>query len=279
VKIEQSTVTDFCAALSDRAGIFSALAERTKTDYSEESIHDFRVSTRRLLMAEILLAPDCKTRKWRKTARRLLKQLSLLRDLQVMQIRFHEEISLAEWLAEDVQREIGQLQEVKRHISIKDLSAKIARSLQLNENELSRQPELLSEIICGIWKDKRADIDRLITDADQEDYRLLHLIRIRTKSLRYITEILLDASIIKDIEIRDFKLWQDFLGNIQDLTVAIRWLEDRGQTTSIRQHLLQEMDQQRIAFWDEKQSLVKLLDRLDSSIANSVLTCSYHSKS
>lgn len=262
--------------LVGRTKIFCDLAEKTRADFSEEAIHDFRVSTRRLLIVETLLGPNSKTGKWRKNSRRLLKQLNRLRDLQVLQIRFHEEATLGEQLSRDIGREIGLLRDLNQDIRLGILETRIGRSINLHRKELQAYPEFLARSTCRVWKEIRAEIDRLLSGSDQHDYRLLHALRIQFKSLRYLAEILLDSGIIRGVTVDDFKLWQDFLGNIQDLTVAISWLEEQDQTSIIRQHLFQEIEQQRIAFWGEKENLIKLLNQLDQCIVDSALSCPHN---
>ena len=269
-------ILKFSDVLACRVSIFCGLAEAIRTDFSEDMIHDFRVSTRRLLLVESLLAPNSKTGYWRKNSRRLLKQLNRLRDFQVLQLRFHDETLLADKLSQAIAHEIDLLRDLHRDISLGKLQGRVFRSIKLSRKSFKAHPKRLARNICSRREKLRAAIAQLINNADQHDYKLLHKLRVQFKSLRYFTEVLVDSEVIDYIDMNDFKRWQDFLGNIQDLSVAIKWLEGQEQAVAIRHNLLDEIEQQRIAFWNEKAGLLALLEKLDQGIADSELACPGH---
>lgn len=273
MKQKHLMISDLIGVLAGRADRFCNLAEKTRKDFSEEAIHDFRVSTRRLLIVELLIGPDCRTGGWRKKSRRLLKQLSRLRDLQVLQIRFHDEPTLFKLLSQDIEHEIERLRQLKKTITVGDLEKKINRSIKLYRKASRAHPKRFARGICSQWQQIRAEMDGIMHAADQQDYHLLHRLRIQFKSLRYLTEILIGANLIDSIEFEHFKEWQNVLGNIQDLVVATKWLEGRNEVSSIRQQLLHELDQQVAACWAKQASLVALLKRLDVMVADSSLSC------
>lgn len=209
-------------------------------EFSEEAVHDLRVVTRRLLsFLELLRAviQDARIRKLRRILKGQLDDLDDLRDTQTLLAGISEVI-----------RETPMLQPFQEYLKQKEkhLLRKARKAIKsLEAAGLSKRIKKLSQTIRAIKQD---DLDAGLLSAVDDAYAIviqryalvdptlpatIHRLRIAFKKFRYKIEVI--HSILQNSPADYLKRMQDYqaaMGDIQDMEVALRELEDFGEVAT-----------------------------------------------
>lgn len=226
-------------AIDNRWEKYREQIKTCRREFSEEAVHDLRVSARRLLALVDLIravAPHPRLQKIRNALKGQLDEFDALRDTQVMLAEISETI--------EVLPELKPLQQI----------------LQKRERRLLREAEEIVEDLkpAGIARrleKVRADItdavsspefDGLVLQAVDEAYgtvlqryrwinpaqpATIHRTRIAFKRFRYMVEIV--YPLLPDFPQADFKRMHDYqtsMGEIQDAEVFLFMLDDLTET-------------------------------------------------
>jgi CHAD domain-containing protein len=212
---------------------------RCRRRFSEKSVHDLRIATRRLIAQLELLNPFIPGRTFRKVRRRLKRQLNasaLLRDaqVQVLQVR-------------GLLPEHPELAPVYRHLEMNELSLRrLAKGKLKGGGKLLRRLQAVEKTIAAGLRARngipryRATMNLALRSASVRlaDFRRspprdsegIHRLRIALRKLRYLAESLpAGLSVLKPAEIRLIRSHLDLMGEIHDLDLLIERL--RGVTT------------------------------------------------
>ena len=210
---------------------------RCKRAFSEDSVHDVRVATRRListLMMIELVLPDARVRRLRRRLKRLFDALSPLRDTQV-QILTLEKKALQ-------YPELETLLTVLR-VRERNLMDAAARSImKIETHTLSRTVSALKRILRDHFAHRMmqqsgmnalfgAAAGKFISAATLKEHVIatrpptIHLARVGFKKLRYTLEALLPLlPALRKQQLKAMDAYQTRMGNIQDAEVLSRVL-------------------------------------------------------
>jgi CHAD domain-containing protein len=207
-----------------------------KEEVNMSSVHDCRVSLRRLMaLIDVLSCIHVNEKKSlaidRKVLKKFQKRFGHARDIHVSEKYITDNIaslcdvrSYLEWLARQTtiieETLLNDLKKLKLsdYLKIKDnmtqLSLKIASDVSL--------PKILFNTLDGVFLETIEKIEKL----DLHNIDTFHSVRISLKGFRYTLEILNTFDNAYKIALNDLKDLQDYLGEIQDLTVLKNALMD-----------------------------------------------------
>lgn len=239
---------------------------------SPEAIHDLRVTARRVQMMRRLLPKEIRksgaSRKFDLALRTLLKGTSQIRDLDTLAMTLEHEKALlpAQFLRSlDERRNVVAASARTAARLLSKASVPVVNPLQVKGKRLSGR--LRKRI------DKRGQVvEALLRKVlrDESSARELHSLRMEVKKLRYLLE-LADES---PPELSVLTGWQDALGAIHDLDVAISYLQE-GRWKFAKGKALDELRQSRHSGYLQftrtcKTDLVRTLWSGDISVAGPI---------
>ncbi|MCX6080200.1 MAG: CHAD domain-containing protein [Chloroflexi bacterium] len=221
-------------ALDLRFENYRAEHKRCKAEFSEEAVHDLRVSTRRLLaMVELLrtLAPDQGLQKLRRSLKAQLDSLDDLRDTQVMLVETSDALEnlaeLAPFLKFLQKRENRYLKNAEIEVGQFKLNG-ISRRVSAIRNSLTKpalSEDLLAQILAGV-DDVYQTVIRRTERVDSSQSASIHQVRVVFKKFRYMVEIIFP--ILPGFPVSGFKrmhAYQAAMGEIQDDEVLLNALD------------------------------------------------------
>jgi len=214
--------------------------KRCRTEFSNEAVHDLRVTTRRMLALIELLNSISSRARYQKTIRVFKDQLNEfdnLRDTQVILAEISEvlqELPQLEGFEKHLQStEKKMLRTVHRKIEkfeTSGLTKRIHKTEQSIEEEVSN--ELESQVMQAV-DDAYLLIQQRLEWVDPTRSATIHRVRVAFKSFRYMVEII--HSLLKDYPTENLKRMNDYqsvMGEIQDAEVFIQTLADYSETAS-----------------------------------------------
>ena len=259
-------------ALSIRVHSYLDLAQRVRSDYSRDMVHDFRVTSRRLLAIEPLLITTSNTGYWRKRSRHWLKALNWLRDLQVMQSRFSSIAAIDKKLSGEIESELSRFKKSSKKIAGVRFRRRLLSSLDDYCIAVEASPKHASKTLFRYWRQVSAKTAAQLSRVDYSDIESLHRLRVKYKAFRYLLELLVECEFIDKRQVRNLKHWQDILGAIHDLQVAQNWLAKMTDTLGLQSQLNHEMQELSLSFQREKPALQLFIDGIDSQVNDCLKT-------
>ncbi|AMK77975.1 MULTISPECIES: CHAD domain-containing protein [Methylomonas] len=221
-------------ALDEHWRKYRKLLKACRQSTSEDNIHEFRVSTRRLMsLIELLnsLAPQAALAKIRKALKKQLDQFDELRDTQVMLFEVAKNMpilpELEPFLAFMHEREQQLLIHSKSNIA-SFYQPKLRRKVKKAGKRFERQianTDLNTALPIAIDQIYALTLERY-QELDPTNPASIHRLRIAVKKLRYT--LLAVQTIIVDLPEPLFKQLQSYLthmGDIQNSTVLLNTLD------------------------------------------------------
>lgn len=222
------------AALDERWGKYRAEIRNCKQGFSEEAVHDLRVTTRRLLAVMDMLRtldPHPRVKKVRRTLKEQLDSLDALRDTQVMLVEvsktaanFPELKTFQEYLLRREQKLLRKARKETKSLQISALKRRIEKSRpSLKENAKGRgwTAYLLSAVDQAYARAMQA-----FGQVEAAQPSSIHRFRVTFKKFRYMVEII--YPVLKGYPETYFKQMHDYqsrMGNVQDAEVFVGALE------------------------------------------------------
>jgi CHAD domain-containing protein len=210
-------------SLDDRWRKLRKESNRARRKYSEESVHDLRVASRRLIaVLEILreVHSGSAVRDLRRHVKKLLDGLSPLRDLHVQRVRISSMIDrypqltdFEKHLADKENRTAGKVQKLLKQSSKSDRAVAQVR-------RYARKGAGTDEILKVI--DKRFRKVVVLTERiDPSDTATIHKLRLAFKKFRYTCEVAqpMIATQVNADRLKEFHAFQTMMGDIQDIEV------------------------------------------------------------
>jgi len=245
-------------ALSSRWKRYLRDVSRCRKKCSEESIHDLRVSLRRLIAVLELTRPLANTKQSQWLRKRLKKQFDAcgpLRDIQVQILGVKKLLptfpSLEPLLMTFRQKEtrcIKQVTLVIHQIRLKRIEKSVESIMQTIRREVKRADVYVSSV--GAAFDK---VRRLKQVLDRDDTETIHALRIAFKKFRYQAELMLPLlPWLMSENLHSMHEFQTRMGEIQDVEVLIAsvnkfTLKNRGRGDESFLPVYQELQRQRSA--------------------------------
>jgi CHAD domain-containing protein len=230
---------------------FSNAWKKARAKSSEKSVHDLRVTTRRLLATLELangLARDPEVPKLRRRLKKILKGMGPLRDVQV-QLQNLQQVGQADLIADfkknlkrREKKAIDRIpQELKRGRKdhLKD-GLKQARSQfsRLHESIAQDRIQRAIERTLGSRRHEFLRAEKHFQRVRQTDGEALHEMRIALKKLRYAVEAaepVLGPSARE--QTRDMRAFQQLMGDSRDLEMLRgeleKWARKKGKRVAI----------------------------------------------
>jgi CHAD domain-containing protein len=225
---------------------------RCKKAFSEESVHDLRVATRRLISTLIvieLVLPDARARRLQKRLKRLFDALSPLRDTQVQLLTLERKLveypELETLLTVLRVRERNLMTVIAARI-LKIETASLSRAISALKSSLGQHLSRPAMRRIGMEAVLGAAAGRFMNAVSFKEHvlparaRSIHRARIAFKKLRYTLEILqpmlpkMNSKVQKSMD-----EYQTRMGNIQDVEVLSNLLRQfaRKRTLASRRKL------------------------------------------
>lgn len=220
-------------ALRARWETYHGRMKDCRRDPSEESVHELRVSIRRLLSQVVVLSsvvPGCQPEKVRRVLKEQLQALGWLRDTHVVRVfleeqlaRFPELYPVRELLGarereliKRVSREIDEFDTIK----IDKWITRLLASLEAKQRAGSGRAELITGALRQAQKqfNETAQRYQLINFSETAT---IHRTRVAFKKFRYVVECLpAEVTGVTPQDLRRLALYQRRMGKIQDLEVV-----------------------------------------------------------
>ncbi len=228
--------------LGERWRKFRKAWARCQRKLSEDSVHQLRVETRRLLaLLELLevIAPGKKVGALGQALRKLLKSFARLRDTQVQLLFLSQEearFPLARRFGKALRRQEERLVEkLERRLrranwrKIRDLASvvrrKAAGALETQEMRERGEP-VVQEVVEEAFKRASA----LRSRVDPKDSVTIHRTRVAFKKYRYLIELLHPLlPWATEKQLLDMHEYQTMMGEVQDMEVMLGTLDEFGK--------------------------------------------------
>lgn len=206
---------------------------------SEESVHDLRVASRRLLsLTELIraVAPMPKLKTLRKYLKTLLDGFDELHDTQIVLVMLEEILEehceIEPFVIVLEKREKRYLREVEKvvdEISLAALQRKVV-PIQEGLTTISLTGAPLKEHLLGVVDEAYALAQTRAAALRVEEVATIHRLRISLKKFRYLIEIISPEMIEYPPELMTrLRAYQTLMGDIQDIDVLLESLNDFGK--------------------------------------------------
>ena len=203
--------------------------------FSEETVHELRVATRRLMAQFVMLGcvtPGDTAEKARRLLKRRLKALGELRDTQVLRLfierhlgRFPELL----FVRDDLRRRERRFERVTAAKVKAFKTGKLEKATLTLGEHLARapvragRPDRLATIVARATTTAFADVVRRRRAINPSNAASIHRTRIAFKKFRYMVESLSpEVTGLSKRDLRALARYQRRMGNLQDLEVVKR---------------------------------------------------------
>ncbi|MBI2603478.1 MAG: CHAD domain-containing protein [Deltaproteobacteria bacterium] len=218
-------------ALRKRAKSFATNFQLCQQKYSEKSIHDLRVSLRRINAILTILSSVLnvqKAKKLKKKLSKLLKGFSDLRDLQVQILsvssllpHFGKLEKFQNHLLERERKMIKRISKDMRKSSV-DAELKVLKALSGDldrpSHDISGQKKLKAQLYNHV-ESRFARVMVLTQMVDPEKIETIHRVRLAFKKYRYAVEALNNIFSFSKSTLKEMHDFQTIMGEIHDLDV------------------------------------------------------------
>jgi len=225
-------------SLHDRWQCYQEQFRRCRRRFSEESIHELRVATRRLMALFTLLScvpSGAVGENGRRMLKHHLKALNELRDTHIQRLllerqmpRFPELRVVHEFLQREerrLARTVAPALDRFRTRKLEKWVASLCAEFNSRPADRRRQTQLLGAVVRGTSQ-AFAEVVARREAIDPADPGTIHRTRVAFKRFRYMVESLSPAFTgLGKRELRPLAIYQRRMGNLQDLEVMRRCLD------------------------------------------------------
>jgi CHAD domain-containing protein len=239
---------------------------RCQEKFSEASVHDLRIETRRLLALLDLLRAlhfEDSLRKTRKVFKRRLDAFDELRDTQVQLLLlkplrrdFPEARDFDLVLRRREKRLIGELRrEIKRMKQLRLERRLKALEKQVRESAAANSPERTRALAIAALHETYDYVAALRERVRRSHTETIHRLRVAFKRFRYVSELLQPLFPRLSLkQLGQMQAYQGLMGDIQDMEVLITAVKQAVQLALLPahavRHLLKELMRRRRALID-----------------------------
>jgi CHAD domain-containing protein len=237
--MEPITTSPLLSFYDERWKKYRGQYKTCRVEFSEEAVHDLRVTARRMLaMLDIArgLAPHARIQKARKDLKAMLDELDELRDVEVLLVEISENIELLPELKTFQKslhkREAKLLRSAYKHIKQNGLSELSRRIKKTRESlaELEQKDAGFQARLLEVVENAYSLADRTYAQVDAAHASSIHSLRIAFKKFRYMMEIA--HPYIENYPAENFERmhhYQDMMGNIQDAEVFLASFQEYAE--------------------------------------------------
>lgn len=264
------------AVLQNRLARFRRRLQRLQADASNDNVHDFRIACREWLACYGLLKEVAPAKRWKPFVQDALEALDPLRDLQQMQERLSQLGSIPSTLLASALESPLQKASARWHAYAPQLqSPGFVLALAASEKALLPIHDVSQPLQAAWqaqWQKALRRCQQALLQADAEDLKSLHRLRIRYKKLRYLLELRLESSndVKNNISVskEQLKQWQEMLGEVEDFRIMARLAKKYGFPDTLSRQFLQQASQHAQQCSAHKDQLAQFLMRLDLQVKN-----------
>jgi Uncharacterized conserved protein len=206
-----------------------------RAEASEESVHDLRVASRRLLSILELIrnfSPSPRLQNLRNYFKDQLNSYDELHDTQVMIVEIEEVLDefpeVEPFLAALEKREKRLMRDAEKiadQVKLENLNRRVASIYTEVESLIENPEELVEEAFCAV-DDAYSLVLHRVDALKRNQVATIHRLRIAMKKFRYLIEII--SSIISQYPIQTMNFmheFQDVMGEIQDVEILLSSLK------------------------------------------------------
>ncbi len=227
------------STLEQRYRKFRKRLKQCQKHGSEQSVHDLRIAIRRFLSLQQVAGQVVERKAVKELGRQLKKHLAVLSPLRDAQVRLACLQAMLDRFPElegPLQAAQKEEQKLLRRIRRKLEGLKLARIKRLMDKagkalrQMLKTPDAQTRQFQLLLKARDAAftvVARRWQEFDATKPKTLHRGRVAFKQFRYLVEAL--RSVLPGIDARALRQLHDFqqrLGEVQDLEVLLRWLQD-----------------------------------------------------
>ncbi|MDK9699667.1 MAG: CHAD domain-containing protein [bacterium] len=224
----------FYETLHQRWKIVRREWKRCRRKASEPRIHDLRVALRRLLFSAALLSeafPDLIPPRHLLEAKRHLKKLSKLRDLQVMLQRLTEMAEKYSGISEivsetsdQVERRVAKIERYLRNNDVNEL-LKLLPTVEQFQTRLQQTEKPITDVLLTQISLRYRDVVAKHTTLNAKYPETIHDLRIAFKKYRYQLEAVAEHIPLRSTTVlKRMQALQTMLGDIHDYDVLLDFL-------------------------------------------------------
>lgn len=241
--MELLTESPLLSSYDERWKKYRGQHKTCRTEFSEEAVHDLRVTARRMLaMLDIArgVAPHSRIQKARKDLKDIIDELDELRDVQVLLVEISENLEflpeLKSFQKSLKKREAKLLRSAYKHIKqngLSELSKKIKKTRE-SLAALEQAGPGFNARLLEVVDNAHALAEQAYAQIDASQPSTIHSLRVVFKKFRYLVEII--HPYLKNYSMGNFERmhhYQDMMGNIQDaevfLTSFLEYMEEHAK--------------------------------------------------
>ena len=241
--MEQPAESHLLSAYDLRWKNYRSQYKTCRIEFSEEAVHDLRVTARRLLAVLDIaraLAPHPRIKKVRRVLNDMIEELDELRDVQVMLVEISENLDalpeLKVFQKSLKKREAKLLRSAYKHIKQNGLSEMSARIKKIRESlvELEAKADAFESQLLEVTDNAYASAEQAYCQIDAALPSSIHRLRLKFKKFRYLVEIIHPYVNGYPLEYMErMHNYQGMMGNIQDaevfLTSFAEYTDEHGE--------------------------------------------------
>jgi CHAD domain-containing protein len=229
--MEVSTESPLLSSYDERWKKYRGQYKTCRMEFSEEAVHDLRVTARRMLAVLDIargLRPHSRIQKARKDLKDVIEELDELRDVQVLLVEISENIEflpeLKSFQKSLKKREAKLLRSAYKHIKQKGLSEISKRIKKTRESlvELEQKGDAFDSRLIELVNNTYSLAEQAYAQVDAAQPSTIHSLRVAFRKFRYLAEI--THLYVKNYPAENFERmhhYQDMMGNIQDVEVFL----------------------------------------------------------
>ncbi len=220
--------------LTQRWDKFALRLRRCQSEFTEENVHDLRVSMRRLMAILVLcraVLPTLKTKNLRRELKFHLDSLDGLRDAQVMLLflrrYFRSNAAAAPLIAFLNMQETHLIRQVGYDVGLinPEQMAEMVNTVRAFIEQSLTGTGVKGQILAAV-DEAFAEVQWRRVNINPDDLSTVHAMRIAYKKFRYMIEIaepLIPA--MPATRARTLQRYQAMMGDIQDMVVLLRFID------------------------------------------------------
>ena len=207
--------------------------------FSEKAVHDFRVSIRRFLACISFVSNTLGQDAVANLKNRLktqIKAFNPLRDLQVQLIAVQRLVysypvlyRLYHMLLEEEEHMLYQMTKILDGFDLLSIDRDML-TIKAQVSKYFVTENILTNHLTGIVYQKLLAVKIAFSNANKNDLKSIHKIRLAFKKFRYMMEISQPITGITDEELLELKGFQSILGSIQDNNIFVNKLKEFQST-------------------------------------------------
>ncbi len=260
---KEKEIKKFIDSAYKNADIFLEELELAMKSYSQDNIHNFRISIRKLISTISVvndIIEDENLLNFSKEIKKILKWLNQTRDTDV-QIKYFTSLEDKYKSSKSLTKELSEKNSILNKEATKSLNEVDFKSIKnwiknfkkVIENNLENVNR--KNIIKSLEK-SYVKLVELRKKIDENKPKSIHKVRVAFKKFRYTCELMLDLLWLSEKEVEEMRAFQKKLWKIQDTEVSIKYVKDSWSKEKLK-------DMEKYLEKKRKKRISKLLEEIE----------------